>query len=47
MVHVNHTYSAGFTIRPGGEKAFLLRADVAKLWTRVPQPLRERIAGGQ
>ena len=47
MVHLNHTYSVGFTVRRGGEKAFLLTADVAKLWTRVPEPLRERIAGGR
>ena len=47
MLHINHTYSAGYTIRRGGEKAFLLTADVAKLWTKVPQPVRERIAGGK
>jgi hypothetical protein len=45
MVHVNHKYSVGFTVR-GDDRALLVSADVPKLWAKVPQSVRERIAGG-
>jgi hypothetical protein len=45
MGHLNHKYSVGFT-RNNDKWTVILSGDFPKVWAKVPQSIRDRIAGG-